>query len=98
MVGCSSRFLDSSTKNLKLAGIKGLLYLTKVNKSYLTDHQITVIDCLDDNDETLRTMTLELLTTTSNTSNVTAVVDKILKCAEYDGINIECDVYVQIVC
>eukprot|EP01053_Blabericola_migrator_P000033 Blabericola_migrator_1__32@NODE_1009_length_5717_cov_122_400531_g692_i0_p1_GENE_NODE_1009_length_5717_cov_122_400531_g692_i0NODE_1009_length_5717_cov_122_400531_g692_i0_p1_ORF_typecomplete_len969_score283_85Adaptin_N/PF01602_20/3_2e101AP4E_app_platf/PF14807_6/4_4e08Cnd1/PF12717_7/0_0022Cnd1/PF12717_7/2_6Arm_2/PF04826_13/0_44Arm_2/PF04826_13/2_2Cnd3/PF12719_7/0_0097HEAT_EZ/PF13513_6/1_1e04HEAT_EZ/PF13513_6/0_085HEAT_EZ/PF13513_6/3_4e03HEAT_EZ/PF13513_6/2_2e02CLASP_N/PF12348_8/6_5e03CLASP_N/PF1234 len=77
----TARLLESDNKNLQLAGIQGLRELVKLDQSYIAPHQLSIIDCLDDKDETLRTKTLQLLTLTTNSSNVVAVVERLLSSA-----------------
>jgi AP-4 complex subunit epsilon-1 len=53
-----SRFIRSDSHNLKYVGIKGLANIVKDHPSYATDHQLAVIDCLEDPDETLKRKTV----------------------------------------
>jgi AP-4 complex subunit epsilon-1 len=39
---------------------------------------VTIIDCLESNDETLKRETLELLFRMTNVSNITSIIDKLL--------------------
>ncbi|KAL9657487.1 hypothetical protein ABK040_016753 [Willaertia magna] len=73
-----SRFVTSSNHNLKYLGIQALTQIVKINPKYATQHQMVVIDCLEDNDETLRRRTLELLFTMTNSNNVMVVVKRLL--------------------
>ena len=75
------RFIESPNRNLKVAGIVALSGLVQVDPSYIAMHQLAVIDCLDDRDETLRTETLKLLSQTTNSTNAVAVVQKLLQSA-----------------
>lgn len=75
------RFIESDNRNLHNAGLTGLAYLVKLDVTYVTKHEMAIIDFLDDKDETIRTKALELLATTTNSSNVTAVVEQLLKSA-----------------
>ena len=54
-------FLKSSNYNFKYMGIEALSRVVRINASFATDHQLSVIDCLEDPDETLKGKTLELL-------------------------------------
>lgn len=50
----------------------------QVNQKYALEHQLVVVDCLEDPDETLKRKTLDLLFRMTNASNVVFVVDKLL--------------------
>jgi AP-4 complex subunit epsilon-1 len=73
-----SRFIRSDSHNLKYIGIKGLAAIVKDHPRYAADHQMAVIDCLEDPDETLKRKTLSLLYRMTNGVNVEFVVDKLL--------------------
>jgi AP-4 complex subunit epsilon-1 len=53
-----SRFIRSDSNNLKYIGIKGLAAIVKDYPKYAVDHQMAVIDCLEDRDETLKRKTV----------------------------------------
>eukprot|EP01031_Cornospumella_fuschlensis_P036807 gene36807-44650_t len=73
-----SRFIRSDSHNLKYIGIKGLASIVKDHPRYAADHQLAVIDCLEDPDETLKRKTLELLFKMTNAVNVEFIVEKLL--------------------
>ena len=67
-----SRFVKSDSHNLKYIGVKGLAAIVRDHPRY-ADHQMAVIDCLEDPDETLK-RTLSLLYRMTNGVNVEFVV------------------------
>jgi len=73
-----SRFIRSDSHNLKYVGIRGLAAIVKEHPKYAADHQMAVIDCLEDPDETLKRKTLDLLFRMTNAVNVEFIVEKLL--------------------
>ncbi|CAM9423065.1 unnamed protein product, partial [Ectocarpus fasciculatus] len=73
-----SRFIRSESHNLKYIGIKGLAAIVNDHPRYAADHQMAVIDCLEDPDETLKRKTLDLLFRMTNSVNVEFIVEKLL--------------------
>jgi AP-4 complex subunit epsilon-1 len=69
-----SRFMASDNHNYKYMGVTCLSLLV----GYANEHQMLVVECLEDSDETLRRRTIELLTQMTNVNNVTVVVEKML--------------------
>lgn len=65
-----STFLKSSNHNLKYIGIDALSRIVRINSNYANEHQLAVIDCLEDPDETLKKKTLELLFKMTSPNNV----------------------------
>lgn len=53
-----------------------------VSPKYAQEHQVAVIDCLEDLDETLKLKTLELLVTMTKSNNV-----QVTRAASYSTIN-----------
>lgn len=72
------RFLKADNNNLKYLGITALVAVVQVNPAYAAEHQLVVIDCLDDPDETLKRKTLELLCKMTNPANVTVITEKLV--------------------
>ena len=54
-----SRFIRSESHNLKYIGVKGLAAIVSDHPKYAVDHQLAVIDCLEDPDETLKRKTVD---------------------------------------
>ena len=76
--GSIGRFLKADNNNLKYLGITALVAVVQVNPAYAAEHQLVVIDCLDDPDETLKRKTLELLCKMTNPVNVTVITEKLV--------------------
>jgi len=75
---CTSRFITSDNHNLKYMGVNALASIVQVNPKYVSEHQMVVIDCLEDPDETLRRKTLDLLFKMTSPENVEVVIEKLL--------------------
>jgi AP-3 complex subunit delta-1 len=54
-------FIEDSDQNLKYLGLVGLVKLMKSNPRSVIDHRDLVLKCLNDDDVTIRTKSLELL-------------------------------------
>ena len=73
-----SRFLSSDSPNLRCTGINGLTLIIQINPNYVMSHQKVIVDCLEENDETLKKNTFELLYKMTNLKNVEVIVDKMM--------------------
>ncbi|CAK9138802.1 unnamed protein product [Ilex paraguariensis] len=73
-----SKFLKSDSHNLKYMGIDALGRLIKISPEIAEKHQLAVIDCLEDPDDTLKRKTFELLYKMTKSSNVEVIVDRMI--------------------
>ena len=73
-----AHFLRQPNNNLRYAAIDALGHIVRVNSQYAVEHQMAVIDCLEDPDASLRKKTLELLQKMTTADNVEVVVDKMV--------------------
>ena len=83
-----SRFLTAENNNLKYTGITGLISIVKINPTYAIRHQLVVVDCLEDSDETLKRKTLNLLYKMTNAGNAPVIIEKfnnIIKSKAFDS-------------
>ncbi|KAJ4707586.1 AP-4 complex subunit epsilon [Melia azedarach] len=72
------RFLKSDSHNLKYMGIDAIGRLIKTSPEIAEQHQLAVIDCLEDPDDTLKRKTFELLYKMTKSSNVEVIVDRMI--------------------
>ncbi|CAM6082363.1 unnamed protein product [Calypogeia fissa] len=70
----TSRFLKHDNHNLKYMGIDSLGRIIKINPDFVEEHQLAVIDCLEDPDDTLKRKTLDLLYKMTRSTNVEVIV------------------------
>lgn len=73
-----SRFLQSKTSNVRYIGVKAVSKIVKASPQAAMDHQMAVIDCLDDPDESLRKAALDLLYKLTKANNVELVVARMM--------------------
>ncbi|KTF90096.1 hypothetical protein cypCar_00041750 [Cyprinus carpio] len=59
-------------------GLKALTYVVQHDAKLALQHQMTIIECLDHTDFTIKRETLELLFRITNAQNVTVIVEKML--------------------
>lgn len=60
-------------------GIMALQHLSEVEQNYIGDHQLFLVNCLETPDDTIRRITLKLLSKNTNEKNVDAIMAKLLK-------------------
>lgn len=80
-----SGFLKSSSHNLRYIGIDSLARIVHINAKYAAEHQLAVIDCLEDPDDTLKKKTLELLYKMTKPSNVEVALPLLQMASEVHG-------------
>lgn len=73
-----SRFIQSRSHNLRYLGVTGLAMIVEQHPQYAAQHQIAVMDCLEDPDETLQRKTLDLLYRMTNPVNVEFITEKLV--------------------
>ena len=74
-----AKFLaGESHNNLKCLGVTGLAAVVAVSPQYAAEHQLAVVECLEDSDETLKRETLHLLVRMTNPANAVPIVSKLL--------------------
>ncbi|XP_054808762.1 AP-4 complex subunit epsilon-like [Prosopis cineraria] len=73
-----AKFLKSDSHNLKYLGIDALGRLIKSSPRIAEQHQLAVIDCLEDPDDTLKRKTFELLYKMTKSSNVEVIVERMI--------------------
>ncbi|KAG4403612.1 hypothetical protein GLYMA_01G153200v4 [Glycine max] len=71
-------FIQSDSHNLKYMGIDALGRLIKLSPHIAEQHQLAVIDCLEDPDDSLKRKTFELLYKMTKSSNVEVIVDRMI--------------------
>ena len=74
----TARFLRNSNHNLKYAGLEALIGIVQINPNAAAAHQADVVECLEDQDETLKRKTLELLYKMTRPNNVEAIVNHMI--------------------
>ena len=70
----TARFMASDNRNLRYIGIDALSAIVSVNADYAKEHQMVVVECMEDPDETMRRKTLALLFGMTNAQNAEFVV------------------------
>ncbi|KAI3728002.1 hypothetical protein L6452_16627 [Arctium lappa] len=74
-----AKLLKSEVHNLRYMGIDALGRLIRISPEVAEQHQLAVIDCLEDPDDTLKRKTFELLYKMTKSSNVEVIVDRMIE-------------------
>ena len=74
-----ARFISSDNHNLKYLGVTGLASIVSDHPRYAAQHQLAVMDCLEDPDDTLRRKTLDLLYRMTNPVNAQVIISKLIE-------------------
>jgi AP-4 complex subunit epsilon-1 len=83
-----SRFLSSDSPNLRCTGINGLGLIIQINPAYVMNHQQVIVDCLEENDETLKKNTFDLLYKMTTMENAEIIVDKMMKYLKFSTLEL----------
>ncbi|CAI6005864.1 unnamed protein product [Closterium sp. NIES-64] len=75
----ASPTMQSSVHNLRYMGVDCLAQIVRINPDLATEHQIAVIDCLEDPDDSLKRKTLDLLYKMTGPGNVEVIVEHVLQ-------------------
>src|SRR5690606_4012698 len=60
-------------------GIDALSIVIHINPRYASEHQLSIVQCLEDPDETLKRKTLDLLYKITNPKNVRPITSKLIE-------------------
>nr|KAJ0219437.1 hypothetical protein LSAT_V11C300109120 [Lactuca sativa] len=74
-----AKLLKSDVHNLRYMGIDALGRLIRISPEIAEQHQLAVIDCLEDPDDTLKRKTFELLYKMTKSSNVEVIVERMIE-------------------
>ncbi|CAN0375961.1 unnamed protein product, partial [Discosporangium mesarthrocarpum] len=77
-----SRFMSAENHNLKYVGVMGLAAIVRDHPQFAQEHQMAVVECLEDPDETLKRKTLDLLYSMTNPVNVEFITEKLISFLE----------------
>lgn len=73
-----ARFLSSKNNNSKYLGINSLSYIVKDNPQYVANHQSTIMDSLEEKDDSLKLRAFDLLFQMCNSNNLNVIVERML--------------------
>lgn len=74
-----SGLLNSSNPNLRCAGIQGLSYMVCRNRHLAVQHQEVVMQCLEDDDETIRRKAIWLLFAICDRHNIRPIARRLIQ-------------------
>ena len=73
------QFVEDKDQNLKYLGLAGLNNLMSKYPKVISDMKDTIMECLEDNDTTIRYRALDLLCGVVNQKNIKGIMSKLLK-------------------
>eukprot|EP01028_Stygiella_incarcerata_P012967 TRINITY_DN80_c0_g2_i1.p1 TRINITY_DN80_c0_g2~~TRINITY_DN80_c0_g2_i1.p1 ORF type:complete len:1180 (+),score=336.70 TRINITY_DN80_c0_g2_i1:356-3541(+) len=74
-----SHMLESESNNVKYLGLNALVDIVKISPEYAVEHQMVVVNCLDDPDETIQRKTIELLSKLTTPQSVEAIIERLTR-------------------
>ena len=77
-VNILGRFLLNSDKNIRYVALNTLLKTVSVDNSAVQRHRATILDCLKDQDVTIKKRAMELCFALINTSNIKSMMKELL--------------------
>ncbi|KAL6753746.1 ARM repeat-containing protein [Haematococcus lacustris] len=75
----TAAFIKSPSHNLRYVGVDALARIMRINPQAAQEHQLAVVDCLEDPDDTLKLKTLELLYRMTKGHNVEVIVERMMQ-------------------
>lgn len=76
------KFINSKNNNLKYLGINSLTYMVRISPKYVMQYQSSVMNSLEDIDDSIKVKTLDLLYEMCNNQNLHVIVSKMFKYLE----------------
>ena len=72
-------FIEDSDQNLKYLGLLGLHKLMKKHPKVVAEHKDLILDCLKDEDVTIRMRALDLITSMVSQRNIMGIIKKLIE-------------------